>query len=172
MIRVRCGTPVTIDPMSPEHIASTFVFDTKSLQLYLDLNNGTRVPVRDPLTLKEIETDGLVTNYITVLGPDGNTRSHIDVNDDGVLTFDTPLQMEAEELPEQDPYTIAVFNEDGKLEYVTLERLEKDIANLTQFDIEYKSVVKGLSTSMPSPEKLVLAYEREDVVSSFSIQKN
>ena len=169
MIRVRCGTPVTIDPMSPEHIASTFVFDTESLQLYLDLNNGTRVPVRDPLTLREIETEGLTTNYITVLSQDGNTESHIETVD-GVLTFDTPLQMEADELPAGDPYTIAVFNEDGKLEYVTLERLEEDIANLTQFDIQYESVVTGLTSSMPSPELLVLEHQKENVVSSFSIQ--
>ena len=174
MIRVRCGTPVTTGAnMTPEHIASSFVFDTRTLQLYLDLTNGTRVPVRDPMVLQEIE-NGITTKSITVLDGGGTRSSNIILGANGDLTFDTPLKMEmVDEYQGQHgtpEYKIAVFDEEGHLQYVSFEDLASDIGQAyTELDVEETEVVKGLTTEYDS-ELLALSFDIESVVKSVRLR--
>ena len=182
-VMVRIGANVTtVAPMNPVHKESSFVFDYRTLQLYLDLQNGTRVPVRDPLVLRELE-DGVITRFIEVINTSGTTRSRISVNNSGDFTFDHPVIMEMVNDHYGDPsatdnYRIAVFDENGKLQYVSLEDLKSDIAaSWTSLNVETTSVVKDLTFHVVDtaggdvpPETLNFTYIKEDVVSSVSLR--
>ena len=72
-VNFRYGTPVTINPLSPELEPGTFTIDSSTLALYLDTDTG-RVQLRDPLKLSL--TGGTLTGDL-IISSGGTTTSSI-----------------------------------------------------------------------------------------------
>lgn len=118
LLKVRISSNVT--DLHPEHVPSTFVFDKVKLRLYLDLKDGSRKPVTDPLGLYIEETGG----YIVIKDHSGTTVSNLKLSklqtEEITLTAVPKLDIPA------DRY--AVFDAEGKLCYRTAEELKSDLA--------------------------------------------
>lgn len=114
LVYFRCGTPVTIEsPLHPPLHPGSFVFDTDTLALYLDLDTH-RVQIHDPLKLSL--TGGTVTGDIYVES-DGSTQSYISA--DGIIQGKYLEATGNIKLDNYDDEDFIVIDENGRLRSTT-----------------------------------------------------
>ena len=149
-VKFKMGAQVTTtSPFFPPLETGSFVFDTQSLALYIDLENR-RVQVKDPLKLSL--TGGTITGEVNIVDQRGTTISSFSATT-GVVQGQyletkgefVPIDPQNHEIIQK---TYAVIDENGRIRSITREQM---IAELELGTLAFKnSIVFEPEKSLPA----------------------
>lgn len=165
LVQFRYGTPVTTtEPLFPELIPGSFVFDSSTFALYLD-TDLTRVQIKDPLKLSL--TGGDVSGNINVVDNLGTTLCSLSANN-GTVTG-VYLQATGNLSMSTAPDLYAVVDSSGKIRTRTKAEMIFDLHILdpdSLGELAYKDTVSGKYTPVGtiSAPVVTISYNSEDVV--------